>query len=108
MSMPLTPIAAAPRRPQREAFVLHGRQQRCRLAGRLCARIAGREDATGATDGADYALVWKPPPELLAKLESAKAIFNLGAGVDSLDSIPRSLQAVPLIRLRGAGMAEAH
>jgi glyoxylate/hydroxypyruvate reductase A len=64
------------------------------------------EAATGATDGADYALVWKPPPELLAKLKSAKAIFNLGAGVDSLDSIPRSLQAVPLIRLEDAGMAE--
>jgi glyoxylate/hydroxypyruvate reductase len=64
------------------------------------------DDATGATDGADYALVWKPPPELLAQLESAKAIFNLGAGVDSLDSIPRSLQAVPLIRLEDAGMAE--
>jgi glyoxylate/hydroxypyruvate reductase A len=64
------------------------------------------EDATGATDGADYALLWKPPPELLAKLASAKAIFNLGAGVDSLDSIPRSLQAVPLIRLEDAGMAE--
>jgi len=61
------------------------------------------EDAKGATD---YALVWKPPPELLAKLESVKAIFNLGAGVDSLDSIPRSLQAVPLIRLEDAGMAE--
>jgi glyoxylate/hydroxypyruvate reductase len=64
------------------------------------------EVATGATDGADYALVWKPPPELLAKLKSAKAIFNLGAGVDSLDSIPRSLPAVPLIRLEDAGMAE--
>ncbi len=64
------------------------------------------EGAAGATDGADYALVWKPPPKLLAKLKSAKAIFNLGAGVDSLDSIPRSLQAVPLIRLEDAGMAE--
>jgi len=64
------------------------------------------EGAVGATDGADYALVWKPPPELLAKLRNAKAIFNLGAGVDSLDSIPRSLQAVPLIRLEDAGMAE--
>jgi glyoxylate/hydroxypyruvate reductase A len=64
------------------------------------------EGAAGATDGADYALVWKPPPELLAKLGSAKAIFNLGAGVDNLDPIPRSLQAVPLIRLEDAGMAE--
>src|SRR6202171_3894632 len=64
------------------------------------------EGATGATDGADYALVWKPPPELLAKRTSTKPIFNLGAGVDSLESIPRSLQAVPLIRLEDAGMAE--
>jgi glyoxylate/hydroxypyruvate reductase len=63
------------------------------------------DDATGET-GADYALVWKPPAELLAKLRSTKAIFNLGAGVDSLESIPRSLQAVPLIRLEDAGMAE--
>jgi glyoxylate/hydroxypyruvate reductase A len=64
------------------------------------------EDTTGAIDGADYALVWKPPPKLLAKLGSTKAIFNLGAGVDSLESIPPSLQAVPLIRLEDAGMAE--
>lgn len=59
-----------------------------------------------ATDTADYALVWKPPPELLAKLKSARAIFNLGAGVDSLGSMPPSLEAVPLIRLEDAGMAE--
>ncbi len=59
-----------------------------------------------ATDTADYALVWKPPPELLAKLQSARAIFNLGAGVDSLGSMPPSLEAVPLIRLEDAGMAE--
>jgi glyoxylate/hydroxypyruvate reductase A len=61
------------------------------------------EDATGM---ADYALVWKPPSELLAKLGGAKAIFNLGAGVDSLQSMPPSLKAVPLIRLEDAGMAE--
>ena len=59
-----------------------------------------------ATDTTDYALVWKPPPELLAKLESARAIFNLGAGVDSMGPMPRSLEAVPLIRLEDAGMAE--
>ena len=59
-----------------------------------------------ATDTADYALVWKPPPELLAKLQSVRAIFNLGAGVDSLGSMPPALEAVPLIRLEDAGMAE--
>ena len=54
-----------------------------------------------AAETAEYALVWKPPPELLAKLQGARAIFNLGAGVDSLESLPLSLEAVPLIRLRG-------
>ncbi len=58
------------------------------------------------TTAADYALVWKPPPGLFAKLDSVKAIFNLGAGVDGLESMPRSLENVPLIRLVDAGMAE--
>jgi glyoxylate/hydroxypyruvate reductase A len=61
------------------------------------------QDADGMTD---YALVWKPPDQLLARLTGAKAIFNLGAGVDSLETMPRSLDAVPLIRLEDAGMAE--
>jgi glyoxylate/hydroxypyruvate reductase len=61
------------------------------------------QDADGA---ADYALVWKPPDELLAGLTRAKAIFNLGAGVDSLESMPRIPGAVPLVRLEDAGMAE--
>jgi len=59
-----------------------------------------------ATREADYALVWKPPPEMWATLDRAKAIFSLGAGVDGLDSMPRSLDGVPLIRLEDAGMAE--
>ena len=54
----------------------------------------------------DYALVWKPPAEMFARLAGAKAIFNLGAGVDSLSSMPRSMVSVPLIRLEDAGMAE--
>jgi glyoxylate/hydroxypyruvate reductase A len=61
------------------------------------------DDSTGA---ADYALVWKPPRELFARLGRAKAIFNLGAGVDGLESMVRSLDDVPLIRLEDAGMAE--
>jgi len=62
--------------------------------------------AEGGTVMADYALVWKPPPTLLPKLDRARAIFNLGAGVDGLESMPRSLDSVPLIRLEDAGMAE--
>ena len=59
-----------------------------------------------AADAADYALVWKPPSGLLAKLDRVKAIFNLGAGVDGLESIARSPQNPPLVRLEDAGMAE--
>lgn len=59
-----------------------------------------------ATVTPDYALVWKPPAELFTILGGAKAIFNLGAGVDSLDAIPDPLASVPLIRLEDAGMAE--
>ena len=36
----------------------------------------------------DYALVWKPPAELFARVRPAKAIFNLGAGVDVLLAVP--------------------
>jgi glyoxylate/hydroxypyruvate reductase A len=54
---------------------------------------------------ADYALVWKPPAELLDRLDRVKAIFNLGAGVDGLESIAGSPRGAPLVRLEDAGMA---
>jgi glyoxylate/hydroxypyruvate reductase len=59
----------------------------------------------GAPD-ADYALVWKPPPELVRSLARAKAIFNLGAGVDSISDVAALPRGVPLVRLDDAGMAE--
>jgi glyoxylate/hydroxypyruvate reductase A len=55
---------------------------------------------------ADYALVWKPPPELVQGLQRVKAIFNLGAGVDSMPDPAALPRGVPLIRLDDAGMAE--
>jgi glyoxylate/hydroxypyruvate reductase A len=54
----------------------------------------------------DYALVWKPPAELFARVRPAKAIFNLGAGVDVLMATATLPQGVPVIRLENAGMAE--
>ncbi|HEV3241566.1 MAG TPA: glyoxylate/hydroxypyruvate reductase A [Casimicrobiaceae bacterium] len=54
----------------------------------------------------DYALVWKPPSELLGELARVKAIFNLGAGVDALVRAASLPGDVPLIRLEDAGMAE--
>jgi len=54
---------------------------------------------------ADYLAVWKPPPELFGLAPAAKAIFNLGAGVDALLQVPTLPAGVPIIRLEDAGMA---
>ncbi len=61
-------------------------------------------------DDADYAVVWKPPLEMLRGRNDLKAIFNMGAGVDGImqlrDIAPDALPAdVPVIRLDDAGMA---
>jgi glyoxylate/hydroxypyruvate reductase A len=63
----------------------------------------------GDREPADYALVWKPPLELLQNRTGLKAVFNLGAGVDAildfLDRHPDLLPPhVPLIRIEDAGM----
>ncbi|GAB2831607.1 glyoxylate/hydroxypyruvate reductase A [Comamonas piscis] len=65
-------------------------------------------EAHGWTPGmaqADYALVWKPPQQLLDEQGAGlKAIFNMGAGVDAL--FARQLPpGVPVLRLEDAGMA---
>ncbi len=54
----------------------------------------------------DYALLWRPAPELLGGLSGVKAIFNLGAGVDALMAMPERPRGVPVIRLEDAGMAQ--
>jgi glyoxylate/hydroxypyruvate reductase A len=54
---------------------------------------------------ADYAIVWAPPAELFATQQSLKAVFNIGAGVDSLMALPNLPEGVPFIRLNDAGMA---
>ncbi|HCX83431.1 MAG TPA: glyoxylate/hydroxypyruvate reductase A [Rhodoferax sp.] len=53
---------------------------------------------------ADFAVVWKPPQQLLDEQPGLKAIFNTGAGVDALMKL--NLPAgVPVIRLDDAGMS---
>jgi glyoxylate/hydroxypyruvate reductase A len=69
-----------------------------------------REWQTGDTDPADFAVVWRPPSEMLAGRNDLRAIFNLGAGVDAIlaleheqpGTLPRNAQ---LIRLEDSGMA---
>ncbi|MCW5774260.1 MAG: glyoxylate/hydroxypyruvate reductase A [Rhodospirillaceae bacterium] len=47
----------------------------------------------------DAALVWKPPPGLLARLPNLKAILSLGMGVDHIFADPQLPQGVPVARL---------
>jgi glyoxylate/hydroxypyruvate reductase len=68
------------------------------------ARIDGWPSALAGE--ADYALVWMPPVELLHALGQVKAIFNLGAGVDSMPDMSVLPRDVRLVRLEDAGMAE--
>lgn len=53
---------------------------------------------------ADYAVVWKPPQQLLDEQTGLRAIFNTGAGVDALMQLNLP-PGVPVIRLDDAGMS---
>ncbi len=76
-----------------------------RCPKRTCAN-GGRGDHAPA----DFAIVWRPPHEMLAGRSDLRAVFNLGAGVDAIlalerehpGSLPRSAQ---LVRLEDTGMA---
>jgi glyoxylate/hydroxypyruvate reductase len=68
------------------------------------ARIDRWSETAGAQ--ADYAVVWKPPRGLMRGLRQAKAVFNLGAGVDSIPDLDELPAGIPLVRLDDAGMAE--
>ncbi|MGL4427307.1 MAG: glyoxylate/hydroxypyruvate reductase GhrA [Silvania sp.] len=69
-----------------------------------------REWKRGDNQPADYALVWHPPVEMLQGRD-LKAVFALGAGVDSilskLKAHPDMLaDNIPLFRLEDTGMGE--
>src|SRR6516164_2332445 len=55
----------------------------------------------------DAAIVWRPPPGLLASLVNLKLIAVLGAGVDSLFADPTLPAAVPVVRLVDSYMTVA-
>lgn len=77
-------------------------------AARVHACAHGPDGAGVATlpQGIDYALLWKPPAYLLRHLGSVKAIFNLGAGIDTLAASEALPDGVPVVRIEDAGMAE--
>lgn len=61
--------------------------------------------AAASVPACDYAVVWSPPPEMLADLARVRAIFNTGAGVDAILKFGAALPpAIPLVRLGDAGM----
>ena len=53
----------------------------------------------------DFAIVYKPPGAVFERVRVRRAIFNLGAGVDSLLAVPSLPRDVPVVRLEDAGMA---
>ncbi|NML33304.1 2-hydroxyacid dehydrogenase [Paraburkholderia antibiotica] len=68
-----------------------------------------REWQPGDNAPADFAIVWRPPREMLAGRDTLRAIFNLGAGVDAILALEREQPGtlprnVPLIRLEDTGM----
>jgi glyoxylate/hydroxypyruvate reductase A len=52
----------------------------------------------GPAESIEYALVYEPPPGLLAGLPNLKVIFSMWAGVDHLKSDP-DLPPVPVVRM---------
>lgn len=53
----------------------------------------------------DFAFVWKYPAGLLRRLPNLRAIFSLGAGVESILADPDLPSAVPLVRMVDPGLA---
>lgn len=52
----------------------------------------------------DYAVLFAPPPAMLADLAHVKAIFVTGAGVDAILKFGDALPQVPIVRLADVGM----
>jgi glyoxylate/hydroxypyruvate reductase A len=90
-------FADAPFRRWRDALVQH--------ASELGLAIEVFDACADPDAQADFALVWKPDADWLAGQLGLRAVFNLGAGVESaLPLLQRHAPGVPLIRLEDAGM----
>jgi glyoxylate/hydroxypyruvate reductase len=75
---------------------LRWRSELARLAADLEVRVW---PDIGDPDEIDYALVWRPPPGLLASLPKLRLILSLGAGVDHILRDPQLPPGVPIARL---------
>jgi glyoxylate/hydroxypyruvate reductase A len=66
--------------------------------------LADLDEGRTAPDEIDYALLWKPPHGLTARLPRLKAIFSLGAGIDHLLADPKLRRDVPMTRVVDANL----
>ena len=64
-------------------------------------------DRIGDPAEIDFALVWAPPPGLLARCVNLKAIYGLGQGVDHIFADPQLPADVPLLRIVDPWMSQA-
>src|SRR5262245_57377987 len=55
-------------------------------------------EGMGRPEDIHYALVWRPPPNVLKSLPNLKAVFSLGAGVDAILADP-TMPDVPIVRI---------
>ena len=55
-------------------------------------------EGLGRGEDVHYALVWRPPPNVLKGLPNLKAVFSLGAGVDAILA-DQTLPDVPIVRI---------
>ena len=93
-------IAVALSSMNSEAWIAPLREA-CAQAG-----VAAQFEAwTGRPIDARYAVVWLPPPELFTVESGLRAVFNAGAGVERLLSMPGLPPSLPILRLVDAGMA---
>jgi glyoxylate/hydroxypyruvate reductase A len=74
----------------------HWRAELTRLLPALEMRVW---PAIGNASEIDAALVWRPPPGLLATLPNLRLIASLGAGVDHLFTDPSLPAGVPIVRV---------
>lgn len=66
--------------------------------------VVWREGETYAP--CDYAVLFAPPPAMIADLQHVRAIFLTGAGADDILKVAHLLPPVPIVRLGDAGMAD--
>ncbi|MBV6272280.1 glyoxylate/hydroxypyruvate reductase A [Alcaligenaceae bacterium CGII-47] len=90
-------------------FASHDEERHTQCASALQAALPAlrvrRWEKGKPPTGAKVAVVWRPPAELLIQEPDIELVFNLGAGVDALFSLPGLHEGIQIVRIEDAGMA---